>query len=37
VKVTKTIEDANAAAKAILGMQLVTHQTGRAVKKSSGC
>jgi len=28
VKVTKTIEDANAASKAILGMQLVTHQTG---------
>ncbi|GAC1429674.1 MAG: ADP-forming succinate--CoA ligase subunit beta [Acidobacteriaceae bacterium] len=28
VKVTKSIEDADAAAKAILGMQLVTHQTG---------
>lgn len=28
VKVTKTLEDANAASKAILGMQLITHQTG---------
>jgi len=28
VKVTKNIDDANAAARAILGMQLVTHQTG---------
>jgi succinyl-CoA synthetase beta subunit len=28
VKVAKTIDDANAASKAILGMQLVTHQTG---------
>ncbi|MBS1814882.1 MAG: ADP-forming succinate--CoA ligase subunit beta [Acidobacteria bacterium] len=28
VKVAKTLNDANAAAKAILGMQLVTHQTG---------
>ncbi len=28
VKVTKSLDDANAAAKAILGMQLVTHQTG---------
>ena len=28
VKVTKSIEDADAASKAILGMQLVTHQTG---------
>jgi succinyl-CoA synthetase beta subunit len=33
VKVVKTIEDANAAAKAILGMQLVTHQTGPAGQK----
>ena len=33
VKVTKTLEDANAAAKAILGMQLVTHQTGPAGQK----
>jgi succinyl-CoA synthetase beta subunit len=33
VKVTKTIEDADAAAKAILGMQLVTHQTGPAGQK----
>ena len=33
VKVTKTIEDANAAAKSILGMQLVTHQTGPAGQK----
>jgi succinyl-CoA synthetase beta subunit len=33
VKVTKTIEDANAAAKAILGMQLVTHQTGPSGQK----
>ncbi|WP_263419626.1 ADP-forming succinate--CoA ligase subunit beta [Terriglobus albidus] len=28
VKVAKTIDDANTASKAILGMQLVTHQTG---------
>ena len=28
VKVVKTLEDAQAAAKAILGMQLITHQTG---------
>ena len=28
VKLAKTIEDADAASKAILGMQLVTHQTG---------
>jgi len=28
VKVTKSLEDANAASKAILGMQLITHQTG---------
>jgi succinyl-CoA synthetase beta subunit len=28
VKVVKSLEDANAASKAILGMQLVTHQTG---------
>ncbi|WP_263408191.1 ADP-forming succinate--CoA ligase subunit beta [Terriglobus tenax] len=28
VKVVKTIEDANTASKAILGMQLITHQTG---------
>ena len=28
VKLAKTIEDANTASKAILGMQLVTHQTG---------
>ncbi|MGO4210899.1 ADP-forming succinate--CoA ligase subunit beta [Terriglobus sp. 2YAB30_2] len=28
VKVAKTIDDANAASKAILGMQLITHQTG---------
>ena len=28
VKVTKSLADAQAAAKAILGMQLVTHQTG---------
>jgi succinyl-CoA synthetase beta subunit len=33
VKVVKTIEDANAASKAILGMQLVTHQTGPAGQK----
>jgi len=33
VKVVKTIEDANAAAKVILGMQLVTHQTGPAGQK----
>jgi succinyl-CoA synthetase beta subunit len=33
VKVVKTIEDANVAAKAILGMQLVTHQTGPAGQK----
>jgi len=28
VKVVKTLEDANKASKAILGMQLITHQTG---------
>jgi succinyl-CoA synthetase beta subunit len=28
VKVTKSLDDANAASKAILGMQLITHQTG---------
>ena len=33
VKVTKSIEDADAASKAILGMQLVTHQTGPAGQK----
>src|ERR1039458_9262279 len=33
VKVVKTIEAADAAAKAILGMQLVTHQTGPAGQK----
>ena len=33
VKVTKTIEDADAAAKAILGMQLATHQTGPSGQK----
>jgi succinyl-CoA synthetase beta subunit len=33
VKVAKTIADADAAAKAILGMQLVTHQTGPAGQK----
>ena len=30
VKVTKSLDEANAAAKTILGMQLVTHQTGPA-------
>ena len=33
VKVVKTIEDADKASKAILGMQLVTHQTGPAGQK----
>jgi succinyl-CoA synthetase beta subunit len=33
VKVTKSIEDADAASKAILGMQLVTQQTGPAGQK----
>jgi succinyl-CoA synthetase beta subunit len=33
VKVVKTVEDAAAASKAILGMQLVTHQTGAAGQK----
>jgi succinyl-CoA synthetase beta subunit len=33
VKLAKTIEDADAASKAILGMQLVTHQTGPAGQK----
>src|SRR3978361_1621717 len=33
VKVVKTLDDANAASKAILGMQLVTHQTGPAGQK----
>ena len=30
VKLAKSLDDANAASKAILGMQLVTHQTGPA-------
>jgi len=33
VKVTKSIEDADAASKAILGMQLITHQTSPAGQK----
>ena len=33
VKVVKSLEDANTASKAILGMQLVTHQTGPAGQK----
>ena len=33
VKLAKTLEDANTASKAILGMQLVTHQTGPAGQK----
>ncbi|GAC1355622.1 MAG: ADP-forming succinate--CoA ligase subunit beta [Acidobacteriaceae bacterium] len=33
VKLAKTLDDANAASKAILGMQLVTHQTGPAGQK----
>jgi succinyl-CoA synthetase beta subunit len=33
VKVVKTVEDAAAASKAILGMQLVTHQTGPSGQK----
>jgi succinyl-CoA synthetase beta subunit len=33
VKVVKTLDDANLAAKAILGMQLVTHQTGAGGQK----
>ena len=33
VKLAKTIEDADAASKAILGMQLITHQTGPAGQK----
>ena len=33
VKVVKSIEDADAASKAILGMQLVTHQTGPSGQK----
>lgn len=33
VKVAKSLEDAAAASKAILGMQLVTHQTGEAGQK----
>ena len=33
VKLAKNIEDADAASKAILGMQLVTHQTGPAGQK----
>ena len=33
VKVCKTLADAEAASKAILGMQLVTHQTGAAGQK----
>ena len=41
VKVTKDLDSANAAtaSKAILGMQLVTHQTGPQgqTKKYSGC
>ena len=37
VKVVKTLEAADEASKAILGMQLVTHQTGPAGQKVSGC
>ncbi len=33
VKLAKTLDDANAASKAILGMQLVTHQTGAVGQK----
>ena len=33
VKLAKSLEEANAASKAILGMQLVTHQTGPAGQK----
>src|SRR5580693_6841850 len=33
VKLARTIEDADAASKAILGMQLITHQTGEAEQK----
>jgi len=33
VKLARTIEDADAASKAILGMQLITHQTGEAGQK----
>ncbi len=33
VKLAKTLDEANAASKAILGMQLVTHQTGAAGQK----
>ncbi len=33
VKLAKSLDDANAASKAILGMQLVTHQTGPAGQK----
>ena len=33
VKVVKTLDAANAASKVILGMQLVTHQTGPAGQK----
>ena len=37
VKLARTLDEANAASKAILGMQLVTHQTGPAGQKFSGC
>ena len=33
VKVVRNLDDANAASKAILGMQLITHQTGPAGQK----
>ena len=37
VKVAKTLEDADHWSSQILGMNLVTHQTGRRARPSSGC
>ena len=37
VKVAKSLAEADAASKAILGMQLVTHQTGPRGRRCSGC
>ena len=37
VKVARTREDAELHAKNILGMQLITHQTGPRGKRCSGC
>ena len=37
VKIAKSVEEAGELATKILGMNLVTHQTGPKARKSSGC